>query len=267
MSLLRGRFLFSLLGLIGFLGMGVTPAYANLELGTGLIRIDANWATVKTLPNGETVLTLNKEATGQWMGEVGQSLKPMVRNIDDRNVVQAWDKLGHSAGVGVESTLTWKSMENYQLVLLADPRITPGGHLRFVVESASELPVRMEQVSVNMSRADVPEGKGFPVVQRFNLTSTAIVQTTNSNAFMASLLFSNAGPNCYSVTLLQSAFEATLPANFVCGALTFVSGTLTMTLPMPSGPTGNVFFTTNMSVSGSPFSFSGIIAQWSQAGS
>ncbi len=83
---------------------------------------------------------------------------------------------------------------------------------------------------------------------------------------MASLMFSNGGANCYTVTLTQVSPCATLPANLACGSVTFASGSLTVTLPM-SGAKGNVFFNTTMIVSGSPFSFSGIIAQWSQSGS
>ncbi len=263
---LRSRLLFSVLGLIGFLGLGIVPAQAQPVLGTGLIRFDADWATVKTLPTGVTVLTLDKESSGQWMGEIGGSLEPVVRNIDDRNLVKAWDMVGHPSDAGVESTLTWNSTQNYQLVKLSAPSLTPRGHLRFVIEPGTDLPVRIEQVSVNITRAASLQNRSFPVNQSFNLTATAVVQTTNSYQLMASLMFSNGGINCYSVTLNQASPWATLPANLACGSVTFASGSLTMTLPM-SGAKGNVFFNTTMIVSGSPFSFSGIIAQWSQSGS
>jgi len=55
------------------------------------------------------------------MGEIGRSLIPVVRDIDDRNLVQAWSAVGHGSHVDVESTC--------------------------------ELPARMEQTSVNISRA------------------------------------------------------------------------------------------------------------------
>lgn len=270
---LRNRFLVPVFTLIGILGMGIAPAHSTPSLGTGLIRLDANWATVKTLTSGETVLTLDKEASGQWMGEVGDSLVPVVRDIDDRNLVKAWDALGHDSGVGVESTLTWSSANNFQLVQLGEPTLTPRGHLRFVLESAedssaSELPVRLEKVSVNITRAHSLQNRSFPVNQSFYITATAALQTTNVYAYVATVNFSNAGPNCYSATLIQQAPLVTLPANLSCGTtLTFSSGTLTMSLPLPSGAKGNVFFNSNMIVSGSPFSFSGIVAQWTQTGS
>jgi hypothetical protein len=272
MKPLRCRSLIPVLGLIAFLGIGIAPAQAAPSLGTGLVRIDANWATVKTLTSGERVLTLDKEASGQWMGEIGRSLKPVVRDIDDNNLVKAWDDLGHDSGVGVESTLTWNSVNNFQLVQLGDPVLTPRGHLRFVIEpatdvSASELPVRLEKVSVNIFRAASPQVRSFPYSQSFSLTATTVIQTTNNFAYEASLMFSNAGLNCYSATLVQTAPSGSLPANFVCGSMTFSSGTLSMSLPMQSGAKGNVFLTTNMIVSGSPFSFSGIVAQWTQTGS
>ncbi len=156
MKSLRSRLLFSVLGLIGFLGLGIVPAQAQPVLGTGLIRFDADWATVKTLPTGVTVLTLDKESSGQWMGEIGGSLEPVVRNIDDRNLVKAWDMVGHPSDAGVESTLTWNSTQNYQLVKLSAPSLTPRGHLRFVIEPGTDLPVRIEQVSVNITRAASP---------------------------------------------------------------------------------------------------------------
>ena len=270
---MRSRFLFPMFALIGLLGIGIAPAHAAPSLGTGLIRIDADWATVKTLSNGEMVLTLDQESSGQWMGEVGSSLKPVVREIDDRNLVKAWDALGHDSGVGVESTLTWNSADNFQLLKLVEPSLTPRGHLRFVIEpasdaSVSELPVRLEKVSVNITRAALPQTRSFPYSQNFSLTATAVIQTTNNFAYEASLMFQNAGTNCYTATLIQQAPMLTLPANFVCGpSLTFSSGTLTMSLPLTSGTKGNVFFTSAMIVSGSPFSFSGIVAQWSQTGS
>jgi len=81
-------------------------------------------------------------------------------------------------------------------------------------------------------------------------------------------MFKNAGTNCYTATLIQQAPMSQLPANLVCGtSLTFSSGTLTMSLPLASGVKGNAFFTSAMIVSGTPFSFSGIVAQWSQTGS
>lgn len=69
----------------------------------------------QTLSTGVTILTLDKEASGQWMGEIGRSLLPVVRDI-------------------------------------GDPRMTPRGHLGFVVESGSELPLRLEKVSINITR-------------------------------------------------------------------------------------------------------------------
>lgn len=269
----RSRFLVPVLALIGFLGMGIAPAHGAPSLGTGLIRIDAGWATVKTLSNGEMVLTLDQEASGQWMGEVGASLKPVVRDIDDRNLVKSWDALGHDSGVGVDSTLTWNSTDNFQLLKLGEPSLTPRGHLRFVIEpasdmSADELPVRLEKVSVNITRAALPQTRNFPYSQNFALTATAVIQTTNNFAYEASLMFLNSGTNCYTATTIQQAPVSQLPANLVCGtSLTFSSGTLTMSLPLPSGAQGNVFFTSTMIVSGSPFSFSGIVAQWTQTGS
>ncbi len=206
------------------------------------------------------------------MGEIGRSVKPVVRDIDDRNLVKAWDVLGHDSGVGVESTLTWNSLKNFQPEKLGDPVLTPRGHLRFVLEpakdsTASELPARLEKVSVNITRASALQSKSFPVSQNFQLTSTAIVQTTNTYAYEASMMFVNSALNCYSATLVQAAPSGSLPANLFCGStLTFSSGTLTMSLPLPTGANGYVVLNTNMIASGSQFSYYGIIAQWSQTG-
>jgi hypothetical protein len=169
------------------------------------------------------------------MGEIGRSLIPVVRDIDDRNLVQAWSAVGHGSRVGVESTC--------------------------------ELAARMEQTSVNISRAGLPQDRSFPVVQSFPLTATTSIQTANTYAFMASSMFSNAGVNCYSLTLVQTSPKSTLPNDLACGSVSFSTGSLTLTLPLPSGAKGNVFLNTRMVVSDSPFLFSGVIAQWSQSGS
>jgi hypothetical protein len=59
----RRKILISVLGLIGFLGLGIVPANAAHVLDSGLIRFDANWVTVKSLPSGLIVLTLSKDAS------------------------------------------------------------------------------------------------------------------------------------------------------------------------------------------------------------
>jgi len=103
------------------------PAHAALVLGPCLIRIDANWASVKTLPTGVIILTLGKEASGQWMGEIGSSMAPVVRNTNDGNLVKAWNLVGHTSDAGVESTLAWNSTQNYQLIEISSSSMTPRG--------------------------------------------------------------------------------------------------------------------------------------------
>lgn len=252
--------------ILGSLITGAGPASAEPNLGTGLIRFDGTWATVKTLTDGSTVLTLNKEATGQWMGEIGRSLVPVVRDIDDRRLVSAWNQVGHKSGFGVDATMTWNSLADFARVDLSDPSMTPRGHLRFVVDPDTELPARMENVSVNIARSDAIQTRSFPVNVNYALTATASASTSLQFAYVASVSLINSGMRCYEYTLSQQVPNSTLPANIACGSVAFTSSTSTMGLPTPS-QTGHVFFSSTLSVSGSPFVFSGVIATWSVNGS
>jgi hypothetical protein len=257
----RISLLVAVTAILGSLVMGVVPAQAASGLGTGLIRIDAGWASIKTLSDGSTVLTLDKEASGQWMGEVATSVTPVVRDIDDSRLVTAWNEVGHGAGVDAAATVTWNSLANYQLIDVGDPSMTPRGHLRFVIDADANLPNRIENVTLNIHRSQQVQQRSFPFTSNFQITSTATTQTTNNFAYVASVTFKDSGLSCYSFTLTQSAPQGTLPANLNCDSVTYNSGSLAMTLPLGSQP-GNVFLNTTMTVSGSPFQFAGVVAQW-----
>gem|GEM_PF-1139486 len=252
---------------VSLLLVGGVPSQATPVVGTGLIRMDGTWATVKTLPSGSTVLTLNKEASGQWMGEVGQSRVPVVRDIKDKHLVDIWHKVGHASGVGVDATLTWGSAGNFELVTVSDPSITPRGHLRFVVEADPELPARMENISVNITRSDAPKLRAYPMSISFPLTANVDADTRLQFAYVAEVSLLNVGDNCYEYTLTQSAPYGVFPSTISCtDSLTFTSTTSTMLLPTPTAM-GQVFFSSTMSASGSPFVYSGVIAQWAETGS
>ena len=245
--------------ILGSMVVGIVPAQAASDLGTGLIRMDAGWASIKTLSDGSTVLTLDKEASGQWMGEVASSTTPVVRDIDDSRLVTAWNGFGH--GAEAAATVTWNSLANYQLIDLSDPSMTPRGHMRFVIDADANLPNRIENVSLNIHRAQQVQQRAFPYTSNFQITSTATTQSTNNFAYGAEVTFKDSGLSCYSITLSQPAPQGTLPANLNCDSVTYNSGSLTMTLPLGSQP-GNVFLTSTMTVSGSPFQFAGVVAQW-----
>jgi hypothetical protein len=245
--------------ILGSMVVGISPAQAASSLGTGIIRMDAGWASIKTLSDGSTVLTLDKEASGQWMGEVANSTTPVVRDIDDSRLVTAWNDLGH--GADAAATVTWNSLSNYQLIDVSDPSMTPRGHLRFVIDADAKLPNRIETVTLNIHRSQQVQQRAFPFTSNFQVTSTASAQTTNNFAYVASVTFKDSGLSCYNITLTQPAPEGTLPANLNCDSVTYNSGSMAMTLPLGSQP-GNVFLTSAMTVSGSPFQFAGVVAQW-----
>jgi hypothetical protein len=257
---------FSSLAILGSLILATGPATAEPILGTGLIRIDGTWATVKTLPNGSTVLTLNKEASGQWMGEIGRSLVPGVRDIDDRRLVSAWNELGHASGSGVQSTLTWNSVNNFESVELSDPSMTPRGHLRFVVDAEPSLPARMENVSVNISRSGATQARSYPLSITYAFTASTSARTYLQYAYVAEVSLNGSGVDCYEYTLLQSSPYATLPASVECGSVSFANTTSSMNLPNPN-QSGDVLFNSTITTSGSPFPFTAVIASWTETGS
>jgi phage baseplate assembly protein gpV len=133
--------------------------------------------------------------------------------------------------------------------------------MRFVIDADANLPSRIENVTLNIHRAQQVQQRAFPFTSNFQMTSTATTQTTNNFAYGAAVTFKDSGLSCYSITLSQPAPQGTLPANLNCDSVTYNSGSLAMTLPLGSQP-GNVFLNTTMTVSGGPFQFAGIIAQW-----
>lgn len=269
MNPLRRSSLFLALGLVGFVAIGLTPAQAAPALGTGLVRIDAKWATVKMLPSGQRVLTLGKQASGQWMGELGRSPVPVVRDIDDRDLVAVWDDLGHNPGVGVDSTLTWNSVGSHQMVHLGDPVLTPRGHLRFILEPASEtstfeLPIRLENVSVNVHRASSLQPRALPLaLPPYVVASDAQVQSTiTSNYSTVEVALICDAESVWSSTLNQNNLTQSITPETHCASIIYESGTLKMTVPTISQD-GDVLLNATVSVSqGDPYAFSSVVASW-----
>lgn len=245
---------------------GSATAHAAPVLGTGLMRVDANWATVKTLADGTSVITLNKEASGQWMGEIGRSLVPGVRDIDDRDLVTVWENVGHKNGVGVDATVTWDALAHAERVELSDPTLTPRGHLRFVVDANQELPARMSDVTLNLARAEGLKARSFPLNETYSFTATTTAATTIPIPLNSQVAIRDSGSTCYEYTLLQSVPSITLPANVTCNAVVLSNSTSSMSIPSPTKE-GSVFFQSTITASGSTFPFAAVIASWSQSGS
>jgi hypothetical protein len=66
----------------------------------------------------------------------------------------------------------------------------------------------------------------------FNLDATSTIQVTIvSNYYTAQVAFYNGAILVYSLTLLQQAPYATIPADLVVGTFKIISGTLTMQIP------------------------------------
>ncbi|MFY9230317.1 MAG: hypothetical protein WAO50_00225 [Candidatus Nanopelagicales bacterium] len=260
MALRRAGLLAAVLVLLSATVIGAMPSHAAPILGTGLVRMDGSWATVKTLGNGDTVLTLNKSASGQWMGEIGRSLVPGVRALSDKDLIDTWDQLGHAADDRVTSTLTWNDLTNVARLSLGAPQLSPRGHLRFLLEKADDLPARMENVTVNISRSDSATTRQFPVIETTNTTATSAALATIQGPYIAEIALQNLGVSCYSVALTQSAPSATF-WSIACGNVTFAGGTLAMT-PPTVGQLGTVVLRTTIDASGTAFPYSGVIAQW-----
>lgn len=227
--------------------------------------MDSSWATVKTLADDSRVVTFANSSTGEWMGEFGPTDQLMVRKVDDEHLVQAWDELGHSADAAISATLTWNSGANFAPIAVSDPQITPRGHLRFQINPSVDLPPRLLDVDINISRAAPPRARAFPSNETYALTSTAEIFTINKFAYIAEATISDSGINCYEGTALQAAPIVQLPANLACETLTFTSGTFTMNLPLPTQD-GTLLFSSLMQASGSSFSFSAVVASWPESG-
>jgi hypothetical protein len=247
---------------------GNDPQPAN-SIGHGLVRIDASWATSKTLADGSQVLTFAKRASGQWMGEVGPEQTLVVRDINVKRVARAWSRLGHKRATGVPATLTWNTGSNFTAVTVSDPKVTPRGFLRFRLASGAQAPDRMNDVTLNLARHVAGPAsivaQSFPVTSTYALSSTASVVTKNSYAIVASISLSDSGLTCYALTLTQPAPQVSLPNNLKCNTITYTTGQFTMSLPVGS-QNGSVLFASNMLVSGSSFTFNAIVASWSQTG-
>ncbi len=242
------------------------------------MRIDADSATIKTLPNGKKVLTLHKNASGQWLGEIGRSRKLAIRDIDDRNLVQAWDALGHDFGVGVASALTWNSEKDHQPVRLADPVLTPSGQLRFVIKqtenlSTSKLPTRLKKVGVNITRAPLRQNRSFPIVKTIWFTDSVALTTTVKSDVEASLVFSSDNSECFSSTL--TAASPIYSPYGSCGddGLSFQGNNVTLT-PATVAHFGHLWLeilsqirtTSGNSVKLQQFKYSGYAASWTYEG-
>lgn len=256
----------SVVAISGSLFAGSATAHAAPIVGTGLIRFDATWATVKTLSDGTSVITLNKEASGEWMGEIGRSLVPGVRDLDDRDLVTVWENVGHRSGVGVDATVTWDSLAHAERVELSDPRLTPRGHLRFVVDADQELPARISNVTLNLARASGISARSFPLNETYSFTATTTATTTIPIPLNSQIAIRDSGLTCYEYTLIQSAPSLTLPASLTCNSVVFNNSTSSMSVPSPTEE-GDVIFQSTITASGDSFQFSAIIASWSQSGS
>jgi hypothetical protein len=247
---------------------GSDPQVSN-SIGHGLVRIDSSWATMKTLANGTRVLTFAKRASGQWMGEVGPEQSLMVRDINVKRLVRAWNRLGHNRQINVPATLTWNTGSDFTAITVSNPKVTPRGFLRFQLEPDAQAQPRMKDVTLNLSRAQPRPAaivaQSFPTTSNYTLTSTGSITTTNSFAYQASISLYDSNVRCYITTLSQPAPTQSLPANLKCGSITYTTGQFAMSLPSAS-KSGTVLFTSNMLVSGSPFTFNAIIATWTSTG-
>lgn len=87
-------------------------------------------------------------------------------------LVKAWKALGHRAGVGVQSTITWFPKDGgdmeFRSVRVSDPRINNNGELVFKARvndvAHSGLPRTLPDFGINISRADKSVRVDYPIV-------------------------------------------------------------------------------------------------------
>ena len=149
--------------------------------GPALLHVGGDGQTAIATKQDRRLFTVRvpADAVIDWVG--------LVEGKGDRSgtytpsqLVKAWKALGHRAGVGVQSTITWFPKAggdmDFRSVMVSDPRINSNGELVFtarVNEAArSGLPRTLPDFGINIARA-APSMR-YPIVWDANAITTGL---------------------------------------------------------------------------------------------
>ena len=149
--------------------------------GPALVHVGGDGQTAFAKKRDRRLFTIKApaDAVVDWVG--------LVEGKGDRSgtytplqLVKAWKALGHGAGVGVQSTITWfpegASDMSFRSVRVSDPRITRNGELVFTARvndaAHSGLPRTLPDFGINIARA-VPSSR-YPIVYDANVITTGL---------------------------------------------------------------------------------------------
>lgn len=229
-----------------------TSAFLRVDGGTAYAtKIDRNRYTVR-LPKGTDIT---------WLGEAGG--KPdQWGAFTPTKLAKAWTRIGHRAGVGVQSTITWRAAgteyTSFVDARVSDPRINRDGVLVFSARTArGTLPKVLPDFSFNISPAtDNP--RKYPIVwgprmmtSRLYFQPQATGDTSGQVTFVypagTPVEYESCSPPFYNAPTV-SVSSASVPAGssqanvtyngFTCNDVTILSGTSTYVAWSPMAPGG-----------------------------
>ncbi|MGI9195882.1 MAG: hypothetical protein ACR2KE_00280 [Candidatus Nanopelagicales bacterium] len=124
---------------------------------SAFVRIDGGTAYAKKTGKHRYTVSIPKGAGVKWLGEAGG--KPdQYGTFTPSKLTKAWTLIGHAAGVGVQSTITWRKAgtdyTSFTDALVSDPRVNGKGELVFSARTVGgTLPHVLPDFSFNISSA------------------------------------------------------------------------------------------------------------------
>lgn len=188
------------------LALGVAPASAAGEgIGSGraLVRIDAPTATVVKTGKNSYRMILPPDSSGQWMGErTNAEGKTQVRvgDVTAKKLSTKWTRFRYTSKA-VPSTLAWMTSDGPSSapVRLSQPKVTDAG-VRFDFTSPFTIPSRLQDVSINISRAPEKNEPRSSSESVYNITADLnIGYSQSSPKDVSSRIFNDTNNNtCFS---------------------------------------------------------------------
>ena len=156
-------------------GAAVPAGTAAAETPTSaFVRVDGGTAYAKKVGRHRYTVRLPKGVGIRWMGEAGG--KPdQFGSFTPANLANSWQRIGHRKGVGVQSTITWRTpgtdFTDFTSALVSNPRINDKGQLVFSARTVhGSLPKVLPNFSFNISPA-APKAR-YPITWgRYQVTN------------------------------------------------------------------------------------------------
>lgn len=211
-------------------------APAAAPKGGAVVSVSGGDATVRQVRAHRYRLVVPKDASLAWVGDPGNG--PLWGSFTPRSLMSGWTGLGHRAGVGVATTLTWGSEEEAQrsaeLVLASDPRVNRRGELTFRIDTKDALPRMLDNFRMTVTRVD-KGARAFPVSGQLQVSGPVYLSTTGTGGPPSygavppsnGMLYAGRGTQvdtaCWTYTHDGPIGETTIPSKLTCGGL-YVTG-------------------------------------------